>query len=158
DDGETPNTQICVYQYDDCELIFEVRGLPTEGLKGAKVGNIWYGTEGYMVCPNYTSATAFTPDGKVIQEFKGGRDETHFANFLKAVRSRKKEDLHADILEGHISSALCHLGNISYRLGSEQPFNKKSNAFGDDKEAAETMGRMLDHLKDNSLKLEETNY
>src|SRR5260370_2519549 len=52
DDGETANTQICVYTYDDCELIFEVRGLRTEGLKGAMVGNIMYGTEGYMVCPS----------------------------------------------------------------------------------------------------------
>ena len=51
-----------------------------------------------------------------MHEFKGGGD--HYGNFLKAVRSRKYEDLNADILEGHLSSALCHLGNISYRLGT----------------------------------------
>jgi predicted dehydrogenase len=154
DDGETANTQICVYTYDDCELIFEVRGLPTKDLKGARVGNLMYGTEGYMVCPSYSSATAFDLDGKVIKEFKGG--ESHYANFIKAVRSRKVEDQNADILEGHLSSALCHLGNISYRLGTEQAFNKAGKAFGDDKEAAETLLRMEDHLKENKVPLDDT--
>jgi predicted dehydrogenase len=154
DDGETANTQICVYDYGDCELIFEVRGLPTKDLKGASVGNIMYGTEGYMVCTNYYSATAFDLDGKVIKEFKGG--ESHYANFVKAVRSRKVEDQNADILEGHLSSALCHLGNISYRLGSDLAFNKAGKAFGDDKEAAETLLRMEDHLKENKVPLDDT--
>ena len=49
----------------------------------------------------------------------------HFANFTKAVRSRNAGELHADILEGHLSSALCHLGNISYRLGREVPFDSQ---------------------------------
>src|SRR4030095_11961223 len=46
DDGETANTQICFFDYGDCELIFEVRGLETQPLKGAKVGNIFYGSQG----------------------------------------------------------------------------------------------------------------
>jgi hypothetical protein len=156
DDGQTANTQMCVYDYGDCELIFEVRGLKTTDLKGARVGNIFYGSEGYMVCPSYNSATAFDLDGKEIRKFSGGDD--HFGNFVKAVRSGKKEDLNADIQEGHLSSALCHLGNISYRLGSMQPFNKKTNALGDDKAAVETMQRMEEHLKDNSLKLDDLSY
>ena len=49
------------------------------------------------------------------------------------MRSGKQEDLHADIEEGHLSSALCHLGNISYRLGTETPFGKVADALGDDK-------------------------
>jgi predicted dehydrogenase len=164
DDGETANTQICVYDYGDSQLIFEVRGLDTKELRpvtgekgrGAKVGNIFYGTEGVMVVPDYSKAFVFSPKGELLKEFTGG--EEHFANFVKAVRSRKKEDLNADILEGHLSSALCHLGNISYRLGKEEPFNKNSKAFGDNKEAAETFLRMEDHLKDNMVKLEETKY
>ena len=62
-----------------------------------------------------------TSEHKQIKKFSGaGEDEGgHFGNFIKAVRSRKKEDLKADILEGHLSSALCHTGNISYRLGHE---------------------------------------
>jgi predicted dehydrogenase len=153
DDGQTANTQICVFDYGDCELIFEVRGLLTEGLLGARVGNIWYGTDGYMVCTSYRSATAFTPKGEVIQKFGG--DESHYANFIKAVRSRKVEDLNADILEGHLSSALCHLGNVSYRLGEEQPFGQTPQAFAKDKDAGETFERMEKHLKDDKINLEE---
>ena len=59
DDGETANTQICLFDYGDSELIFEVRGLPTRHLRGASVGNIFYCANGYMVVPNYTSATAY---------------------------------------------------------------------------------------------------
>ena len=68
------------------------------------------------------------------------------------MRSRKVEDLNADILEGHYSAALCHLANISYRLGQEVPFNKPTKAFGDDKEAYETLARMEEHLKDNKVR------
>ncbi len=156
DDGETANTQICVYDYGESQLIFEVRGLKTAEFQGAKIGNIFYGSEGYMVVPDYSKAIVFSPKGEELKRFTGGED--HFGNFVKAVRSRKQSDLNADILEGHLSSALCHLGNISYRLGKEEPFNKNSKAFGDNKEAAETFLRMEDHLKDNSVKLDETKY
>jgi predicted dehydrogenase len=166
DDGETANTQICLFDYGDCELIFEVRGLasasPYPGKDYGKrpqkphnfVGNIWYGTEGYLVSGDYYGAAAFTPKGELIQKFGGGGD--HFANFVKAVRSGNAGDLNADILEGHLSSALCHLGNISYRLGTEQSFDKSAKIFGTDKEAAETLTRMEDHLKENKLPMEKT--
>ncbi|MBY0524421.1 MAG: Gfo/Idh/MocA family oxidoreductase [Gemmataceae bacterium] len=153
DDGETPNTQIAVFDYGDSELIFEVRGLPTKDLQGAKVGNIFYGSEGYVVCPTYDSGTAFTPKGEVIKAFKGGGD--HYGNFAKAVRSRKKEDLNGDILEGHLSSALCHLANVSVRLGTEQTLNSDVKAYGNDKEANDSLTRMSDHLKDNKVPLDE---
>ncbi|HLW67177.1 MAG TPA: Gfo/Idh/MocA family oxidoreductase [Gemmataceae bacterium] len=158
DDGETANTQICVFDYGDSELIFEVRGLNTKDLKGAKVGNIYYGEKGILVCPNYGSGIVYDLDGKVIQKFSGGGDQLHFDNFVDAVRARKPEMLNGHILEGHLSSALCHLGNISYRLGTLVPFSKSTQAFGDDKEAAETMTRMVDHLKDNKVPLDQTEY
>jgi hypothetical protein len=64
--------------------------------------------------PSYSGGVAFDLKHQQIKRFSGGAN--HFANFLKAVRSRKQTDLNAPVLEGHISSALCHLGNISYRL------------------------------------------
>jgi len=170
DDGQTANTQICVFDYGDCELIFEVRGLPSkspfpgkkspkEGLKPQNfVGNVFHGTEGFLVCPSYDGGVAYSNDGEVIATFKGGEDRIHFDNFVKAVRSRKAEELNGDILEGHLSSALCHLGNLSYILGTPQPFNKKSQAFGDDKEAAQALGRMEEHLKMNGVPLDRTTY
>ena len=78
---------------------------------------IFDGTDGYVVCPATTAARPSTRTARRSTKFNGGGDEHHFDNFLKAVRSRKHEDLNADIEEGHLSSALCHLGNICYRLG-----------------------------------------
>jgi predicted dehydrogenase len=156
DDGETANTQICVFDYGNSELIFEVRGLETEKLLGTAIGNIFYGSKGYLVCSSSGTAVAFSPKGEQLRQFKG--DENHFGNFIKAVRQRDASILKSDILEGHLSSALCHLGNISYILGTEQPFIKKTRAFGNDKEAYETLARMEQHLRDNQVPLDKTCY
>ena len=69
--------------------------------------------------PATPAARAFDKNGQEIEKFHGGQYAHHFANFINAVRSRKHEDLNADILQGHLSSALCHTGNVSYRLGEE---------------------------------------
>jgi len=156
DDGETPNTELVFCDYGDCQLIFEVRGLETPDLKGVKVGNIFYGEKGIMVIPSYNQAIVFDNDGNKVTEFNAGGD--HMRNFLDAVRSRKHTDLHADILEGHLSSALCHLGNVSYQLGDLVPFDKERKAFGDNKEAYETFARFEEHLAANGVVLKETKY
>jgi predicted dehydrogenase len=156
DDGETPNTQVCVLDYGDAQLVFEVRGLKTGKYKGAGVGNVFHCSDGLLVCTGYSSAVALSPKGEVIQKFKGEGD--HFGNFIRAVRSRKRDELSADILEGHLSSALCHLANISYRLGSPQAYDKARSAFGDDKAAAETLARTQEHLKENGLAADGLEY
>jgi predicted dehydrogenase len=158
DDGQTANTQICVFDYGDAELIFEVRGLATKDLLGAKVGNIFYGTDGYVVCPNYSSGIAYTKDGQVVAKFNGGGEEGHFGNFIRAVRARDYKLLNADILEGHLSSALCHLGNISYRLGKQSSFGDAEQSFGSDVQALDSVKRMLTHLSDNKVELSSTQF
>jgi predicted dehydrogenase len=150
DAGETANTQVCWFDYGDAQLIFEVRGLPTKDYRGSKVGNIWQGTNGYVVSGSYDAAVAFSPDGQELQKFKGGAN--HYANFIKAVKSRKHTDLNADIAEGHLSSALCHLGNISYRLGTVDTTAAKKLAVAEGKEPLE---RMLAHLKDNKVNVDD---
>lgn len=157
DDGTTPNTEISFYDYGDVQMVFEVRGLPTPDYKGASIGDIIYGTQGYIVfTSNYGKATAFDNDGKVMMDFTGGGD--HFGNFIEAVKSNNSSKLNAPVVEGHLSSALCHLGNISYQLGNSVPFSSKTKAFGDDNEAYETIGRFEEHLVANGIKLEETKY
>jgi hypothetical protein len=74
------------------------------------------------------------------------------------VRSRNQEDLNADILDGHHSSVLCHLANVSYRLGAEVPFNQPTRAFGENKEAYETLSRMEEHLENNGVALQGLQY
>ncbi|MDY3555055.1 Gfo/Idh/MocA family oxidoreductase [Gemmata sp. JC717] len=155
DDGETANTQLCVFDYDKAKMIFEVRGLTTDAYKGAKVGNIWVGTEGYVVCPSYSGGVAYDKNGKELAKFSGGGDQHHFDNFVKAVRSRKVEDLNCDIAEGHLSAALCHLANISYRLGTEGALTK-AGSVSDNKTVNEFAAGMLAHLKANKVNPDST--
>jgi predicted dehydrogenase len=169
DNGETANTQLCVFDYGDCELIFEVRGLPTgtpypagytkkyppKAADGKEnfVGNIFYGEEGVLVCPSYSQGVVLTPDGEIVKSFTGG--ENHFANFVAAVRSGKRGDLTADILEGHLSSALCHLGNISYRLGTPTSFGDLTKVLDMTKESSATLTSMVEHLRENKVDLDK---
>jgi predicted dehydrogenase len=162
DDGQTANTQLCVFDYGDSELIFDVRGLasvsPFPGKVGELkpgsnfVGNIFYGDKGIVVCPNYTGGVALDKDLAVVTKFGGGGENVHFTNFVNAVRENKRELLNAEIAEGHLSSALCHLGNISYRLGVEKPLAEMQK-ISDNKDAQEAFGRMVQHLKDNQVDL-----
>ncbi|HTD65082.1 MAG TPA: Gfo/Idh/MocA family oxidoreductase [Candidatus Limnocylindria bacterium] len=156
DDGETANTQIIFQDYKKAPLIFEVRGLPEstgaknmDKLKGASVGCIIECEGGYVSVPNYTASTAHDKDGKEIKKFTG--NENHFQNFIKAVQSRRTEDLNADILQGHLSSGLCHTGNISYRLGAKKNPDEIKEAIKGDRGMLETFERMSMHLAKNDV-------
>jgi predicted dehydrogenase len=152
DAGETANTQICLHQFGSGKrLIFEVRGLKTDDYKGAKVGVIFEGSDGYVVSPSYNGGVVFDKDGKQLKSIAKGGDSNHFANFVAAVRSRDSKDLNADILEGHLSSALCHVGNISYRLGTPISAADIGQQLQGDDVALETFDRFQSHLKDNKV-------
>ena len=162
DDGQTPNTLVVYHAYEKAPLIFEVRGLPEktgakgmDKLKGASVGDIIECEGGYVVVPDYRSAVVYDKQDNEIKRFEGAT--SHFENFIAAVRSRKREDLHADILEGHLSSALCHTGNISYRLGQQRRSGEILEAIKGDRAASETFGRMAEHLKVNDVDLAQDN-
>jgi predicted dehydrogenase len=173
DDGETPNTQVVIHEYAAAPLIFEVRGLPAksglsgsnvdprenadsagmDNYRGVNIGNVIDCEGGSVITKSYFSATAVDKSGKVIREFKG--NDRHMQNFIDVVRSRKKSELYGPIEEGHVSSALCHLGNISHRLGhastGEIGEKTKSSAA-----LAEAHGRMIEHLRANSVDLGKT--
>jgi predicted dehydrogenase len=156
DDGETPNTLIVIHDYPQAPLVFEVRGLPEkkdsknmDKFKGVQIGIVIECEGGYVAVPSYSNATAYDKDGKVIKEFKGAED--HYANWIKAVRSRKVSDLNADVLEGHLSSALCHTSNISYMLGKKADPNEIKEFIKSDKPLAEAFERMAEHLAANEI-------
>ena len=151
DDGETANTQVVYQNYEKAPLLFEVRGLATEKYMNAAVGCIIHCEGGHVLVPSYNDAVAFDNDGKEIKKWSGS--ENHFANFIDAVKSRKSSDLHADILDGHYSSALCHTGNISYRLGKEKTAEELKSSIKDDHNMSEVFGRMAEHLATNKVDL-----
>ncbi len=161
DDGQTPNTQIVFHDYKAAPLIFEVRGLPAaegstkmDAYHGASIGVVIDCEGGSIVIPSYTKAIVRDRDGKEIKTYEAGGD--HFANFIQAVRSRRTSDLHADIAEGHVSAALCHTGNISYRLGKPMSPEAIRDAVKADGDLAESLGRMEEHLAANKVDLHQT--
>jgi len=183
DDGETPNTFLVHYDYgaNAVPFIFEVRGLPAKpddlsgntagkgGLGtadklaasmdqflGLNVGNVAHCEGGYVTIPsrNYALAQAFDRDGKLIQEFKGAGD--HHANFIAAVRSRKESDINGPLLEGHRSSALVHLANISYRTGRAMAPGDIRDQLKGRNSLAEPFARFQEHLAANHVDLAKT--
>jgi len=155
DDGETPNTMLNLYEYDAGPLMFEVRGLETAGvpvaLKDLRVGNIWYCEKGYVASSNYSGAVAYDSDGKELAKFGGGGDLHHFRNFVDAVRANDATKLNCPPEEGHASAAICHLGNISYRLGKPTVIGDDIRSFEKVTAANEAFERMKNHLEDNKV-------
>jgi predicted dehydrogenase len=154
DAGQTPNTQVCVFDFGDKTIVSETRGLKTGPFRPEyKGGTIFEGTKGIIA-----GSSLFDLDGKLVSTFEG-KTENHFANFLAAVKSRKREDLKAEILEGHQSSALCHIGNISWRLGRTASPAEVRAELGQLKvheNVLETLDRTVQHLRDNKVDLEKT--
>ncbi|MEO6527390.1 MAG: Gfo/Idh/MocA family oxidoreductase [Gemmatimonadaceae bacterium] len=177
DDGDTPNTQVVIHDYAVAPLIFEVRGLPKKaGLananagdpaanqggqgsgmddyRGVDIGNVVDCEGGSVVTKGYFAATAYDKAGKVVKEFRG--DDHHMQNFIDVVRSRKTADLYGPIEEGNVSSALCHLGNISHQIGSAAGSAKLKSRIKSDGKLVEAYGRMVEHLKANNVDLDKT--
>jgi hypothetical protein len=165
DNGDVANSQVTIYQWDDAILISDVRGLPqkTPVTYGLKVKNplvkataVIYGTEGFVVCPNYTSAVAFDYDGHELAAWEGGSYQQHFANFVKGVKSRRQEDLHLDIEDGHYSSALAHLGNVSWALGEPVSVGTRPTLAADDPRVKASLDTFESYLKDNAVDVSKT--
>ena len=136
DSKETPEVLSSTYLYSKEKKIieFEVRPWCTNAEDGAMVGNVFYGTEGYMVIKGYRKYETYLGEKKEPGP-KGEKDGDHFANFVQAVRSRDKTQLNGPIETGHRASALAHLGNISFRLGRRLEFDPATEQFKNDSEA-----------------------
>ena len=181
DDGETPNTFLVHYDY-PVPFFFEVRGLPAKpdemsggavvagGLGtadrlaasmdkylGLNVGNVAHCEGGYLTIParNYSLAQAFDRDGRLVREFAGTGN--HYANFIAAVRSRREADLNGPLLQGHLSSALVHLANISHRTGRAMaPGDIRDQLAASGSGLPEAYGRFSTHLAANDVDLAKT--
>jgi predicted dehydrogenase len=184
DDGETPNTQLICHDYDGPPILFEVRGLPRsvqyqsadawrrnmdrpEGFPDPHgIGVIVVGEGGRLILEDGGIAIlAVDAKGKVIQSFQA-RDEHgigwpkgdyhNFLSWRQAIRSRRTADLVADILQGHISSAMCHTAMISHRLGQARPSREIHEAIQGNPLAADRFEAMLEHLASNGVDLQRS--
>jgi predicted dehydrogenase len=148
DDQEVPNILISALQYEDGVIIQdEVRSLYSnpEGLPHS--GNVFiYSDQGYMTFSESGFKTYFgdkNEPGPSMSEDDIPEEQRSngWKNLIECVRSRRREDLDNDILNGHMSAALGHLGVISYRTGRKLTFNPTTEKFVDDKEADKFLRR-----------------
>ncbi|MBA7483107.1 Inositol 2-dehydrogenase/D-chiro-inositol 3-dehydrogenase [subsurface metagenome] len=95
---------------------------------------------------------AWDNEGKQVKTFSGGGD--HFVNFIEAVRSGRREDLNADVLEGHISTAVSHTGNISYRLGVKASRKEMHARVRDIPIFTDMFDRLLEHLAAHEINID----
>jgi len=154
---ETPNTQTSLFKYKDGKVLeFETRGRYTndESSLEIRIGNIFYGTEGYLELDGGTwkafrkrerqpfagsESSETRPADPTFLAAPGGTE--HFANFLDAIRSGKDGTLNCHISEGHLSSSLPLLANIAYHLGRELTFDGATEKFVNDRDADVLLSR-----------------
>jgi len=162
DDGVTPNTLVTCYEY-ETPIYFEVRGLPRltndpamDNYRGIRIGIVVECEGGYFAGGGGGGWT-YDRDGKRIKQFVGsGGVGEHVANFIQAVRNQNPKELNSGILDGHLSTALCHLGNISYRLGHPIGGGELKNSFARDGNLSDEVARFQEHLKNNGVDLSVT--
>ncbi len=167
DDGNTPNTLISVLDYPEAPIIFEVRGLPRnlaaqkknwggsmDRYLGMSIGAAIHCEEGTLLLPNYSSARVIDRSGREIRKWQGAQN--HFQNFIDAVRSRDASTLTGTVEGGHLSSALCHLGNISFMRGEEVSPGQAAGRITWPTTAAGDVERMVGHLSSNGVDFESS--
>jgi predicted dehydrogenase len=132
--SEYPDSMNVTYEYPDGRLlIYENYPFTAYGLHGFDNGNVFYGTEGYMIFSRRGAFSVFQgpksiPGPTEGKELRGqtGYPE-HMANFLDAVRHRKPTNASPEI--AHRSCALVHLGEIAYRTKGRLDFDPLTEKF-----------------------------
>lgn len=154
---ETPDTQTTLFEYADGTVMeFATRGEYTNDEGTQKIGNLFYGSEGWLWIDG---------DGRSWQSYHGRKDEKgpgstsppeqsgsdpnvltstespHYRNFVDAIRADDPSLLTCDILEGHLSAALPHLANIAYLTKRQLTFDGKTERFVNDNAADQLLTR-----------------
>jgi len=156
DAADVPNTQIIYYDFPSAPVLYEVHNMrASKGsgkaplFRGVRTDTCVHCEGGYVLA---RSGVVCDNAGKRIKSFSGG--ESHFENFIAAVRSGKREDLHADVLEGHRSTAITHAGNVSYRLGKKASQGEARQQVKDTPLLNDMYDRFLTHLKGHEIDID----
>lgn len=150
---DVPNTQIIYYDFPTAPLLYEVHNLrkakgtnDMPDFRGERVGVV-VDCEGGSV--SLYRGIAWDNDGKEVQKFSGGGN--HFVNFIEAVRKGDRGHLNAEVEVGHRSTAVCHVGNISYRVGEVASQQEQRKQVRDIPIFNEMYDRYLEHLAANEI-------
>ncbi|MFT4549223.1 MAG: putative dehydrogenase [Pseudoalteromonas tetraodonis] len=159
DAGETPNSHLTMFDY-KVPLLAQIRNLPIgtgekeskamDNLSGIREGLVIHCEGGTLAWPK-----AKDSDGKTLKKFDSQDGHGHRVNWLKAIADDRPQDLNAPLTEGHISSALCHLGNASHRAGQTMPAEEITKAFKATPSASTALESLITHLGKNGIDLEK---
>jgi predicted dehydrogenase len=148
---ETPDTQTTMYEYADGTVLeFATRGEFTNDEGGQKIGALVYGSKGWLWVDeagrwqSYLGPKSERGPGAeqpVRPPAPAAPESRHYQNFVDAIRADNPSLLTCNILEGHLTSTLPHLANISYRVGRALTFDGKSETFVNDREADRLLTR-----------------
>ena len=176
DCAETPNTFISIHNYAAAPLITEVYGLTADGKmngamnkfgkfkKAPDIGIVVECENGTIVVPDYNSAQAYDTKGEQTKSYGKSVDQVdltggasgHHANWVAGIRKGSSEGINAPVRECHLSTALVHSANISFRLGAKKSPGEIAEAVKANAGLAEAYGRMKDHLGVNGVNLDES--
>ena len=184
DCAETPNTFVSIHNYAAAPLITEVYGLTADGkmngpsnkfgqfkernsgektAKSPEIGIIVECENATLVVPDYNSCQVYDKDGKFglsygktvdTVDLTGGASG-HHANWVEGIRKGSNEGIHAPVRECHLSTALVHSANISYRVGAKKSAGEIKEAIKASSGLSEAFGRMAEHLGRNGVNLDE---
>ena len=167
DAGETPNTQVAIFDYQPAPIICEIRNVSkntdpkapsTLGKFRGSASGIVIVCEGGHFAGDYTSGAAFDKEGKKIKDFQDGSktgavEVSHAGNFIAAVRSRKADTLAAEAAVGHASAACCHMANISHRIGKQSSPDAIRERVRSNSELLDAFERCRENLRENGVDL-----
>jgi len=167
DCGETANTHIALSDYQPAPLICEVRNVRVSKSPDAmgKFRNQNHGLvidcEGGYFAGDASGGALFDKQGRKIKDFPddGGSkrlETSHLFNFVAAVRSRKADDLVAEALQGHYSTACCHMANVSYRLGKQARPEVIRERIQANRDLSDAFERCREYLRENGVDLDAT--
>jgi len=143
DDSETPDSQVTVYDFPSCQLIWEHRAGLNNGLNSRPWGVEWHGTEGNLIL-NDTGWDLVTEPKRAKtpsqRKHSDGSDPRapHVRNFIDCVKSRQPPVLNLEV--GHRVSTLAHLGNIAFRTGQKIVWDGVNEKVVGNREADKLVG------------------
>jgi predicted dehydrogenase len=143
DAQDTPDAMVVTWEYDDLLYVFEQRDFTPYRMQGHRFDNdnIFYGDRGYLVIDREGYRVFHGNEPGPAVTHKDNDDGAHYQNFIDCVKSRRREDLVAEIEDGHHSALLCHLGNIAYRTGRRLEFDATTESFPKDPDANQLLKR-----------------
>ena len=167
DCGETANTHIALFDYQPAALICEIRNVRASKSPDAmgkfrnRSSGLVIDCEGGYFAGDASGGALFDKQGKKIKDFPDdgsskGLETSHMSNFVAAVRSRKAGDLAAEALQGHHSTACCHMANVSYRLGKQARPEVIRETIQATRELSDAFERCREYLRENEVNLDTT--